>query len=413
MHLRRLWLTDFRSYPSVELELPEGLCAVVGRNGTGKSNLLEAVGYLGMTRSFRGAPDQAMVRNDADRAVIRGDFDRDGREILVEAEISLSGRNRLMVNRQRVTRSGDLRVDVGVTVFSPDDLEILKGGPSARRDLLDDLLVSIHVRNQAVRSDWERTLRQRNALLKQMRGRPDSSALVTLDVWNEKAAAAGDALADLRYAVVADLQPLVLAAYVDVATGTGSTTTAMVELSYDCSWRHQGLRAALETTRDDEIRRGVTLVGPHRDELSIRLDGMPSRTHASQGEQRSLALALRLATHRLAMERTGTTPILLLDDVFSELDPQRSAALLAALPDGQAFLSSAAELPDGVDPACVLTVEPGRVSGTGSLGSWAWNRCRRIARRSGRCRPSSIDSTAAWASPGRIRCGSSRTGGRP
>ena len=207
-----------------------------------------------------------------------------------------------------------------------------------------------------MRSEFERALRQRNALLKQVRGRLDEAASVTLEVWDTKLGTAGEQLAAARSELVARLAPLVAAAYAELAGAE-----EQVELEYVAAWRGTGLAAALAAAREDELRRGVTLVGPHRDDLAVSLARMPARTHASQGEQRSLALALRLAAHRLVHEVAGTPPILLLDDVFSELDPDRSRALLGSLPTGQTLLSTAAGLPAGVEAEQVLQVEPGRV----------------------------------------------------
>jgi len=360
VQLRRLWLTDFRSYPSVELDLPSGLTAVLGPNGRGKTNLLEAVGYLATLRSFRGVPGDALVRVGADRAVVRGEVLANGREHLIEAEIGRTGRNRVLLDRQRLSRQRDLLDVMRITVFSPDDLDLVKGGPTERRGLLDDVLVALRPLNDEVRVDFERSLRQRNALLRQMAGRPDDSALVTLDVWDEKLSVTGDRLAALRAALVEQISPVVTTAYRDVAE-----EALEVGLRYLSSWRSPtgegGLAVALAASRSDDIRRGTTLVGPHRDELELTLRGLPARTHASQGEQRSLTLALRLAMHRVLLETYGTPPVLLLDDVFSELDPHRSAALIRALPEGQTLLSSAAGLPEGIAPELVLEVDTGTV----------------------------------------------------
>lgn len=360
MHLDRLWLTDFRSYSSLEIELPTGLTAVLGPNGCGKSNLLEGVGYLALLRSFRGAPGEALVRVGAERAVVRGELVVDDRSHLIEAEVSRSGRNRVLVDRQRLGRQRELVSIVRCTVFAPDDLELVKGQPSLRRGLLDELLAALHPRSDAVRVDWERCLRQRNALLKQMQGRPDESALITLDVWDQKSAAAGDELVRLRTELTERIAPSVVEAYRDVAG-----EALEVGLTYLSPWRRAdgppSLREALLASREADLRRGVTLVGPHRDELELELRGLPARTHASQGEQRSLALALRLAAHRILTDTYGTPPILLLDDVFSELDPGRSAALLRSLPTGQTLLSSAAGLPEGVHSDLVLEVGHGAV----------------------------------------------------
>lgn len=356
MHLRRLWVSEFRSYGSVDLELPTGLCALVGRNGEGKSNILEAVAYLSTLESFRGAPTEALVRTGAPTAVVRGEVVHDGREQLIEAEINRTGRNRVLLNRQRVSRSRDLLDALRVTVFAPDDLELLKGGPQVRRQFLDRALVLERPPLDAVRAEFERAVRQRNALLKQARGRLDDAAAVTLDVWDMKLVAAGDELVRLRTDLCDRLSPVVTGAYRDIAG-----EAAEVVLTYDAPWRPAGLAAAMAAARDDDVRRGVTTVGPHRDELAVHLDGLPSRTHASQGEQRALALALRLGVHRLVTTRTGTPPVLLLDDVLSELDHDRSAALLAALPVGQTLISSATGLPAGVEADLVVDVAAGRL----------------------------------------------------
>jgi len=357
VHLQHIWLNDFRSYPSVDVELPPGLTAFLGRNGQGKSNMLEAVAYLATLESFRGAPSDALVRRGASSAVVRGQVLVDGREQLIEAEINLTGRNRVQVNRQRLQRTRDLVEALRVTVFAPDDLELLKGGPQVRRSYLDTALVVERPANDTVRAGFEKALRQRNALLKQCKGRLDEAAALTLEVWDLKLAQAGEELTRLRRDLADRLGQVVTRAYQDVAG-----TDAQVTLEYLSDWSDQGLAGALSRSRADDVRRGTTLVGPHRDDLLVQLNGMPSRTHASQGEQRSLALGLRLGVHRLVTDRTGVPPVLLLDDVFSELDPERSAALLAALPAGQTLLSSATELPPGAVADLVLQVTTGTVA---------------------------------------------------
>ena len=357
MQLQRLWLTDFRSYASAEVSFAPGLTALLGDNGEGKTNLMEAVGYLATLSSFRGAPNEALVRHGAEQAVVRAEGEREGRSLLIEAEVRATGRGRVQVNRQRLGRARDLLGALRVTVFSPDDLELVKGGPAGRRRYLDDTVVSRQPKLDGVRSELDRVLRQRNALLRQAGGRLTPEIESTLVVWDAKLSSAGEALADARAELVAELAPVLAEAYDQVAG-----RPAAVEAVYAPPWRDQGLAAALADARRDELRRGVSLVGPHRDELELVLDGMPARTHASQGEQRSLALAMRLAAHRVVTDATGSAPILLLDDVFSELDPDRGAALLAHLPPGQTLLSSAAGLPPGAAPERVLRVEGGRVT---------------------------------------------------
>ena len=356
MRLHRLWLVDFRNYTSAEVELaPDALTVVVGGNGQGKTNLLEAVGYLATLSSFRGAPPEAMVRSGRPSAVVRAEGRRGGRDLLLEAEINPSGRSRTLVDRQPLRRAADLLGALRVTLFSPDDLELVKGGPSGRRRYLDDALVALHPRNAAIRADAERVLRQRNALLKQCRGRLDPAAETTLDVWDAKLATTGEALASARSELVAALDVPVAKAYDELAGGP-----ADVGIAYECSWVGP-LAAALVAARSDDVRRGLTTVGPHRDELRLSVAGAPARTHASQGEQRSLALALRLALHGAVTEAVGEPPVLLLDDVFSELDADRSAALVAHLPDCQALLTTAGTVPGGMRPERIVRVSEGRV----------------------------------------------------
>lgn len=356
MRLHRLWLTDFRNYRAAEIELAAtGITVLVGGNGEGKTNLLEAVAYLATLGSFRGAPPEALVHTGAGAAIVRAEGERAGRNLLLEAEITASGRHRLLVNAQPLRRAADLLGGLRVTLFSPDDLELVKGGPGARRRYLDDALVSLHPRNAALRADLERVLRQRNALLKQARGRLDAAAASTLDVWDAKLAATGEAMALARAELVGALEAEVGKAYDQVAG-----TAAEIGIGYERSWQGP-LAGALATARPDDLRRGVTTVGPQRDELRLSIAGLPARTHASQGEQRGLALALRLGGHAVVTDTVGEPPVLLLDDVFSELDATRSAALVAHLPIGQALLTTAGAVPDGATPARTLRVHGGRV----------------------------------------------------
>jgi DNA replication and repair protein RecF len=356
VQLRSLWLTDFRSYARAELHLAPGLTAIVGANGQGKSNLLEAIGYLATLSSFRGAPTDALVRRGASSAVLRAEGVRDDREVLLEAEISPGGRSRVQVNRQRLARARDLLGALRVSVFSPDDLALVKEGPSERRRYLDDTLVALRPKNDALRSELERIVRQRNALLKQAGGRLTADVEATLDVWNVKLAEVGESFAGKRIELIETLRPALLRAYAEVAGGEVD-----IEMVYKAPWRAQGLEAAIRDAQRDELRRGVTLVGPHRDELALSIAGLPARTHASQGEQRSLALALRLAAHTVVSDALGEPPILLLDDVFSELDPGRSHALVEHLPKGQAVLTTASGLPADTKPEQVLRVGGGQV----------------------------------------------------
>lgn len=356
MRLDRLWLTDFRNYASAELTpAPAGLTVVHGANGEGKTSLLEAIGYLATLTSFRGVPNDALVRMGAEAAVVRAEGEREGRSLLIEAALQRSGRDRVMVNRQPLRRTRDLVGYLQASVFSPDDLALVKGGPAGRRRYLDDALVAVHPKNDLLQSDLDRVLRQRNTLLKQAGGRVTAEVGATLDVWDTKLADLGDRVAALRTGLVMRLQPELAKAYDQVASAS-----AQVEATYEPSWVGP-LAEALARSRTDDIRRGVSTVGPHRDELGLVIAGLPARTHASQGEQRSLALALRLAAHGVVTEEAGSSPILLLDDVFSELDPDRAEALVAHLPVGQALLTTAGPVPAGARPALVIRVQGGRI----------------------------------------------------
>ncbi len=356
MRLRRLWVADFRNYEAAELvPAPDGLTVVLGGNGEGKTNLLEAIAYLATLASFRGAPGEALVRQGAASAVVRAEVERGDRPVLIETELPVSGRHRVLVNHQPLRRGRDLLGAFRVSVFSPDDLALVKEGPAARRRYLDDTLVSLHPRNDALRAQVERVLRQRAALVRQCAGRLSSEVATTLDVWDAKLAVAGEALAGARAELVATLESAVAKAYDQVA---GSA--AQVSLSYQRSWDGP-LPAALAAARHDDVRRGVNSVGPHRDELEVSVNGFAARTHASQGEQRCLALALRLAAHDVVTEANGEPPVLLLDDVFSELDDERSAALLATLPEGQTVLTTAGAVPSDARPRHTVRVREGRI----------------------------------------------------
>lgn len=342
MRLSRLWLEDFRSHQHLDLTFGPGITVITGRNGAGKTNVVEAIGWLSRAGSFRVQGNEALVRRGAERAIVRAELVEADRRVLLEAEIPIRGRPRIQLNRQRLSRAGDLSSSVRVTVFSPDDLQIVKGGPAGRREFLDDSLAALSAKAAAALGDLDRVLRQRNALLAGCGGRLDDGAARTLDVWDEKLAAVGSDVIRRRTALIERLDgPAIEACHVL------SGEAVAVSLEYAPSFTGE-LGEALAQTRAQDVRRGVTTTGPHRDELTITLSGMPARTHASQAEQRTLALALRVGAHRVCTEATGTSPILVLDDVFSELDEERAAALLRAVPAGQTIITAAAVLPTAI-----------------------------------------------------------------
>lgn len=357
MRIDQLWLTDYRTYASLDLEFPPGLTCVVGSNGIGKTNLLEAIAYAVTLESFRGTESAALIRVGAPRSILRARGMGFGREVLVEAEINPRGRGRVQLNRQRLTRTGDLLERWRVSVFSPDDLALVKGSPGGRRDFLDQSMVILAPGFDQVRKDLARVLKQRNALLRNAKGRLDSDGTLTLDVFDERLAALGETVGSARLQLIQDLTPFVQEAYTTLA-GPGK----QVLLHYNPPWMTEGLADVLARTRSDDLRRGVSQNGPHRDDLVLELGGLPTRSHASQGEQRSLALALRLGVHLLATAKLGEAPLLLLDDVFSELDTYRSTALFSALPPGQALLTTAIDLPEGAKPELTLSASPGTLT---------------------------------------------------
>ena len=357
MIVTRLELVDFRNYASAAFDFQPGTTAVVGLNGQGKTNLAEAMAYLATLDSFRGAPLDALIRVGAESAVVRATVVHDdGREVLVELELSRNGRNRVLVNRQKLGRTRDLLGVMRVTVFSPDDLVVVKEGPGSRRRFLDDVLVALALKYDALRLELDRIVKQRNMLLKQVGGRLSDDTAMTLDVWDSKMAEVGDQFGHARAVLVARLTPLVGLAYEQLADRPTS-----IELRYEPLWRQRGLGVALAEARADDVRRGVSSVGPHRDDLELFIDGLPARTHASQGEQRTLALALRLGAHRLVTDKAGSAPVLVLDDVLSELDPRRCEALLCHLPPGQVVLTTAGVLPEAAHPDAILRIEAGMV----------------------------------------------------
>lgn len=340
MHLAWIELRDFRSHAEFDYRPDPGVNVIVGPNGAGKTNLLEAVGYLGSLRSLRGAPDAALKRIGVAAAVLRGEIVDGDRTSLVELE--LADRRRVQVNRQRLTRTADM-LDVAIVVaFQPDDLDIVKRGPANRRDFVDHVAVQLAPGALGDQQDYEKAVRQRNALLRQEGRHADRD---TLAVWDQRVSQAGARVLERRLRTIQALEQHVSKAYGDVAEAPSD-----VGFRYVSSWGgalepgtalESRLAAALHDARTTDMERRVTTVGPHRDDPAVTIDGRDSRLHASQGEQRTLVLALRLASQRSIEAMTGRRPMLLLDDVFSELDIGRAAALADHLPDAQTFITTA------------------------------------------------------------------------
>lgn len=349
MHVRTLSVTDFRSYAAAELDLEPGVTALVGPNGEGKTNLAEALGYLATLASHRVATDAPLVRLGADRAVVRGVVARDGRDTLIEVEISPGKANRARLGGSPVPRARDVLGVLRTVLFAPEDLAIVKADPAGRRTYLDDLLVARSPRYAAVHADYDRVLKQRNALLKTAgHARRTGASLGTLDVWDSHLATAGAAVLAGRHELIGVLRPLVDKSYAAVSRGGGpalieykSSLADDVAETSDRELLAAALSAALAQSRDRELERGITLVGPHRDDLALSLGELPARGYASHGESWSFALALRLAAYDLLCS-DGGEPVLVLDDVFAELDDTRRESLAELVAPAEQVLVTAA-----------------------------------------------------------------------
>jgi DNA replication and repair protein RecF len=377
MHLTRLALADFRSYVSADVTLAPGVTIFSGPNGEGKTNLVEAVGYVATLASHRVSQDGPLIRQGAEQAIIRAGVTDATRDNLVEIEVNPGRANRVRLNRVPLSRPREVLGTLHTVLFAPEDLALVKGDPGERRRFMDDLLVAMAPRYAAVRSDYDRVLKQRTALLKSAgpkavrAGRGSREAVMaTLDVWDAHLARIGAELLVAREHLVDAVRPHVGNAYLEVAGGGGDTPAAISyrrsfggggggdslagEYSVDAAGDRSrsdhrervmsaeaGLRAALAEVRDAELERGVCLAGPHRDELELSIRGLPARGYASHGESWSLALALRLGSFELL--RAGREdPVLILDDVFAELDAGRRDRLARLVAGAEQVLVTAA-----------------------------------------------------------------------
>lgn len=383
MYVRHLSLVDFRSYPSAEIPLGPGIVTLIGRNGQGKTNVAEALGYLATLESHRVSTDQPLVRIGADRAIVRGAVVWDGRETLVELEINPGRANRARLGRSPVARPREVLGTLRSVLFAPEDLALVKGDPTTRRRFLDDLLVQRQPRWAGVRGDYDRILKQRGALLKsaasvlRRRGRggrvPEGttaaeareSALHTLDVWDTNLAGLGSQLLYARLRLLRDLRGHLADAYAGVS-GADDAAEARYRSSLqepfagrllegevlEVEELRQAFHESLAAVRENEIERGVNLVGPHRDDVELRLGPMPAKGYASHGESWSIALGLKLAAYHLLRTDLGTDPVLVLDDVFAELDTGRRERLAGLVTGCEQVLVTAAvaeDIPAGLD----------------------------------------------------------------
>jgi len=361
---RHLSLLDYRSWPSAEVPLQPGVNVLIGRNGTGKTNLVEALGYLATLSSHRVATDAPLIRRGAERAVVRAAVVSDDRELLLEIEINNGRANRARINRAPLTRARDLLGVLRTVLFAPEDLTLVRGDPAERRRFTDDVLIMRAPRMAGVRADYDRVLKQRNALLKSAGlARRGGGELATLDVWDEHLATAGAELVHARLALIAELRPHVAAAYADLAgagdavglvyrgtvpipdsdqepaDATGVTPEPVATPGIEAL--RESMLAELIRVRQSELDRGISLVGPHRDDLELVLGRGPAKGYASHGESWSFALALRLGSFAL-LRSDGVDPILVLDDVFAELDTTRRDRLAALVADAEQVVLTAA-----------------------------------------------------------------------
>lgn len=363
MHVTHLTLVDFRNYARADVELSPGTTLFVGRNGQGKTNLVEAIGYLSTVSSHRVSTDQALVRAGQESAIVRMRVQHEERALVIELQLNRTGANRAQVNRGAV-RTRELPRYFASVLFAPEDLSLVRGEPSGRRAYLDALVVQRSPRFAGIISDYERVVRQRNSLLKSARAsRLPADSLTTLDVWDDRLVELGTALMVARHELVEQLRPRISQAYravagdehdtgvsiqrsIDADAPTDAATTAPVEAAEaggDPVIVAAAFRERLASRRRDELDRAVTLVGPHRDDLVLDLNGLPARGYASHGESWSFALALKLASAEvLRVDAVAGDPVLVLDDVFAELDEGRRERLADAIVDYEQVLITAA-----------------------------------------------------------------------
>jgi DNA replication and repair protein RecF len=351
--LHELTLRNFRLFRELTFEPDrDAITVLISQNGTGKTSVLEAVYALATASSFRTSAASDMVRNGESVAEVHGVVFQQQRRVQVDLTLTRGVRNttkRMLVNGQRPRSRAELSEAMPLTVFTPEGVDVIRGGPEHRRNYLTTLLTDVEPLTGDVIERFTRVQSQRNALLRALEGmRPSAGQQSELELWTSDFCAVSAELVNHRRALVESLAPLVANFYREL-----SESESPVEITYEQSWSGE-LRVALEASFDDDRYRGYTTIGPHRDDLGVSLEGRDARRQASQGEQRSLALALRLAGHELVRQRRGVDPLLLLDDVFSELDPVRSHRLLSLLPAGQTLVTTASPLPGALTPAAVI-----------------------------------------------------------
>jgi DNA replication and repair protein RecF len=351
MQISKLSLRNFRNHEKIDLSFPPGTTTTIGRNGRGKTNIVEAVHYLATLSSHRVSQDAPLIRKGQNAASIFANVAKHNRQAEVELTINYPGANKVLLNQTQLTKPRDILGLVTTVIFSPEDLELVKGDPAARRRFIDELSTSLTPKFSNPRSDYERILKQRNTLLKSLgRRNPSPQARATLDAWDEQLIQTGSEIISVRLENIKRIEPHILSFGAEI-----SGDTEPLSLRYANNWLPVEatdkidianiFKLELENRNKDEIDRGATLVGPHRDDLEIQLSEMPARGYASHGQSWSIAIALRLAAFK-ALREHDDDPILILDDVFAELDERRRSRLISIISDVEQTLITAAVMED-------------------------------------------------------------------
>ncbi|MDA8103316.1 MAG: DNA replication and repair protein RecF [Nitrospiraceae bacterium] len=349
MYAEFVHITDFRNIASMRLEPAQlGVTAITGSNGQGKSSIIEAISYALSGRSFRNARKDSMVRKGCDQAVVRIGLAVAGRQVLVELAVRSGTSDALQLNHNAAAR-GEVARLAPLTIFTPRDIDIIAGPPSERRDFVDSALTVLGPRAAEAVENYDTLLRHRNSVLRQISATNSSSLTEMLDVFDEQLAEAGERLARMRWSLLSRIEPVLSHLYAGIS---GKNDT--ISLSYSSTWG-QNLREAMTRSRGEDLRRGATSVGPHRDDVAFNLNGLDARYEASQGEQRTLAFSLKMGLHEMVRDRIGEDPIVLLDDVFSELDRSRSDKVLETSRAAQVLVTTS--IGDRLDERVKLKLE--------------------------------------------------------
>ncbi|MGC8464991.1 MAG: DNA replication/repair protein RecF [Acidimicrobiales bacterium] len=357
MYVEKLSLVDFRNWSELNIGFQsDKLTFILGDNAQGKTNILEGIYFGARHKSFRSSERLPLIREGAEQSIIRIEVLSRDRRRMIASQINRYGRDRVLINGKQTVRFDGLLYDFPIVVFQPDDLSIIKDSPSYRRSYIDEAVESVDVQYGQLSSQYDRLLRQRNNLLRSIGNRPAPSEILTLDVWDEQLSDAAEKITLRRKEGLEELSDFILSSYRRI-----SGDNKRIELQYAQSWSDSVL-SSLRKTRENDLRKQSTGIGPHRDDIVINLDGFNSRNSVSQGEQRTLAVVLKLASATMIEKVTGETPVVLLDDIVSEFDSKRVTRLFESLPSGQIFVSGTF-IPEGLSGSVVVEIERGTLHG--------------------------------------------------